>query len=165
MQIRATRASSDREIDLIASRMRLTLIEVLGEEAGTSLYTMEWLRERVRFHLDPQQCVAAVYVAESDTGEILAQTIVRIEPARPCEASQSPEEYGLVSTIYVVPEARRSGIAERLLAQAESWMGEQGLRRAATNTGQHNQKLIRLFEKRGYTISLRSEMVQLSRAL
>ena len=170
MQIRAARTSSDHEIDLIASRMRLTLIEVLGDEAGAALYTLDWLRERVRFHLDPQQCLAAVFVAESDAGEIIGQSIVRVEPARPADkapmenASSAAEEYGLMSTIYVVPAARRSGVAEQIVSQVEAWIRAQGLSRAATNAGQHNDKLIRLFEKRGYTIALRSgDMVQLSR--
>lgn len=146
--------------------MRLTLMEVLGDEAGAALYTLDWLRERVRFHLDPQQCLAAVYVAESDAGEIIGQSIVRVEPARPLATGPAPEEYGLMVTIYVVPEARRAGAAERLVDQAEAWMRKHGLERAATNTGQHNQKLIRLFEKRGYTISLHTkDMVQLARAL
>jgi GNAT superfamily N-acetyltransferase len=166
MQIRATRASSDLEIDLIASRMRLTLMEVLGDEAGAAMYTMDWLRERVRFHLDPQLCLAAVYVAESDAGEIIGQSIVRVEPARPALAATVQDEYGLVATIYVVPEARRAGVAELLLDQAEAWIRAQGLHRAATNTGQHNLKLIRLFEKRGYAITLRTDdMVQLAREL
>lgn len=179
MHIRAARASSDHEIDLITSRMRLTLMEVLGDEAGAALYPMDWLRARVRFHLDPQQCLAAVYLAESDAGEIIGQSIVRVEPARPeqparsarsndavptDEASAADEEYGLMSTIYVVPAARRSGVAEQLVTQVEAWIRAQGLSRAATNTGRHNDKLIRLFEKRGYTITLRSkDMVQLSR--
>lgn len=40
------------EIELVATRMRQTLVEVLGPEKGTALYTMEWLLERVRWHLD-----------------------------------------------------------------------------------------------------------------
>jgi ribosomal protein S18 acetylase RimI-like enzyme len=166
MRIRAARASSDREIDLIASRMRLTLIEVLGEEAGTAMYSMDWLRDRVRFHLDPQRSTAAVLLAESDASEILGQSIVRIEPARQQGAEPRADEYGLMSTIYVVPEARRMGVAERLVEQVEAWIRERGLDRAATNTGKHNQKLICLFEKRGYEVTLRTEdMVQLSRKI
>lgn len=166
MHIRATRASSDHEIDLIASRMRLTLMEVLGKEAGASRYTLDWLRARVRFHLDAQRCVGAVYVAESPTGKIVGQSIVRIEPARATAAPAARDEYGLMATIYVEPEARREGVAGRLVDQVEAWMRAQGLARAATNTSQHNDKLIRLFEKRGYQISLRTDdMVQLTRAL
>jgi GNAT superfamily N-acetyltransferase len=166
MQIRAARASSDVEVGLIASRMRLTLVEVLGKERAEEMYSQEWLRARVRFHLDPGLCHAAVYLAEADDGRVLGQSILRIEPARPLAAASAAEEYGLMATIYVVPEARRSGIAERLVEQVEAWIRSQGLSRAATNTGQHNEKLIRLFEKRGYTISLRTgDMLQLSRPL
>ena len=39
--IRALNPTSAEEIELVAARMRLTLIEVLGEEAGRSLYSMD----------------------------------------------------------------------------------------------------------------------------
>lgn len=51
LRIRALDPGSEAEIDLVAQRMRRTLIDVEGEETGTALYTMEWLRDQVRFHL------------------------------------------------------------------------------------------------------------------
>ena len=37
-------------IDLVAERMRATLIEVEGEDAGGAMYSMDWLRD---LGLDP----------------------------------------------------------------------------------------------------------------
>lgn len=178
MKIRAVQAASDQEIQLIAKRMRMTLMEVLGAEEGAQLYTLDWLRERVRFHLDPDQCVAQVLLAESEEeddaastsaassleSKILGHAIVRVEPARGKAVPSSPDEYGLMSTIYVPPDHRRQGIAEALLDAVETWVSARGLARCATNTGKHNLKLIQLMEKRGYEIRLRTEdMVQLVR--
>ena len=58
LKIREIDPTSKEEISLVASRMRETLIEVLGEERGTALYSMDWLRNRVLWHLDPTQTSA-----------------------------------------------------------------------------------------------------------
>lgn len=136
--------TSDAEIDLVAERMRATLIEVEGEENGIALYSMDWLRERVRWHLDPNQAVAQVLLAEDKDGVILGHTIVRRE------FEQDGREYGLVSTTYVLPESRRAGVAEALLYAGEEWMRSLGLGICATWTSSTNHKLIRMYEKHGY---------------
>jgi hypothetical protein len=61
--IREISPDCEAEIALVARRMRDTLVEVEGPEAGGSLYTLDWLRERVRWHLNPQAAVARVYLA------------------------------------------------------------------------------------------------------
>jgi hypothetical protein len=58
---------SDAEVDLVAARMRETLVEVLGRERGEVMYTMEWLRARVRRHMHPSR---AVFVAVDALQEI-----------------------------------------------------------------------------------------------
>jgi ribosomal protein S18 acetylase RimI-like enzyme len=137
--------------------MRETLVEVLGRERGESLYSMEWLRDRVSFHLDRER-TACVWVAETGN-EIVGHAIVRAEDTE-------ARAYGLFSTIYVVPALRRRQVASALLVQGEAWMWALGLKWAATNTSHTNQKLIRLFEKHGYEIVLREEeFVQLARDL
>lgn len=147
----------DSEVALVASRMRETLGEVLGKERGDAMYTREWLEERVRFHLEPSR-TAEVFLAEMDE-QIVGHTIVR-------EEQEKGEGYGLFSTIFVLPTHRRKDVARALVAQGESWMREQGLQRAATNTSSSNEKLIRLFEGQGYAIVLRvDQMVHLSRSL
>ena len=138
-------ATADEEIELVAQRMRATLIHVLGEERGTGLYTVDWLRERVRFHLDPARSTARV--------------LRREEPA-----GQPP--FGLFSTIYVEPGSRRRGVATALLLRGEAWFREQGLGRAATHTAAHNQPLIEQFGRQGYALTFSADdMVQLSKAL
>lgn len=152
MFIRAINPDSEDEINLVAQRMRDTLIEVEGEQAGTALYSIEWLRQRVRFHLDPAQALAKVYLALQDDQAgalplpqpVIGHTIVRQE----FDAAGQP--FGLFSTTYVLPLARRSGVAHQLLLQGETWMREQGLPAAATWTSQTNLKLIRLYARHGY---------------
>lgn len=157
MRIRELDPDSDIEIDLVATRMRLTLMEVIDPVQGDAMYTLDWLRDRVRFHLDPSR-QAAVFVACADDGTIIGHTIVRAQV-------EEDGEFGLFSTTYVVPEARRGGIAQSLLQRGELWMLLQGMLRAATYTSKSNDKLIRLYESRGYAIDLRSdEMVRLSRS-
>ncbi|MEQ1936174.1 MAG: hypothetical protein ABL962_20145, partial [Fimbriimonadaceae bacterium] len=79
MTIRPLNPNSIEEIELVAKRMRLTLMEVISVEEGEKMYTMDWLIERVKFHLDPTLCDGQVFLAEADDGTILGHTIVRIE--------------------------------------------------------------------------------------
>ncbi len=137
--------------------MRETLGEVLGEERGEAMYSLAWLEDRVRFHLEPSR-TAAVFVVETEE-QVVGHTIVR-------EESEDGELYGLFSTIFVLPDHRRREVARALVTHGEDWMRDKGLVRAATNTSSTNEKLIRLFEGQGYTIVLRVDnMVHLSRAL
>lgn len=142
--IRPIDPKSAVEINLVAERMRATLMEVEGEETGIALYSMDWLRERVRWHLDANQVTAGMFLAVHGDGEILGHTIVRKE------FEEDGREYGLVSTTYVLPAFRRAGVAEALLLAGEDWMRENGLACSATWTSATNLKLIRLYEKHGY---------------
>ncbi len=145
-------------VELVAQRMRLTLIEVLGETRGTELYEMDWLRERLRWHVDPSSSDSLVLLAHSEDDEVHGHTIVRVE------ATQEQPPFGLFSTTFVVPERRRDGIAMRLIEVGEEWLQEQGMTRFVTDTSVSNVKLIRLFEQRGYAITLEmDEMVRLSK--
>jgi GNAT superfamily N-acetyltransferase len=160
LRIRELEPGASDEIELVAQRMRATLVHVLGEERGTALYTLDWLRDRVRFHLDPERSTAKVFLAELRPGEVAGHTIVRRE-----EPSGEPP-FGLFSTIYVEPSSRRRGVATALLLQGEAWFREQGLSRAATNTAEHNQPLIAQFQRQGYALVFTAnEMVQLSKGL
>ena len=145
MHIRELDARNDHEVRLVAERMRATLVEVEGEAQGAQLYSMDWLEQRVRWHLDPAQTRAQVAVAVDETGAIVGHTIVRIE---------SPDDapFGLVSTTYVLPEARQSGLASRLLEHAHRWFRDRGVDTVCTWTSSTNTKLIGLYRKYGYTI-------------
>jgi GNAT superfamily N-acetyltransferase len=145
VHIRVIDPNSEIEIELVAQRMRATLIEVEGEAAGTALHSMEWLRARVRWHLDGDSVAAEVFLAVDSDGEVIGHTIVRRE------LDAEGGEFGLVSTTYVVPHARRSGVADELLRRGENWFRSQSLQRCETWTSATNSKLIQLYAKHGYT--------------
>lgn len=173
-------AENARSIELVAQRMRQTLIEVEGEEVGRALYSMDWLQQRVRWHLNPDQCDGAVFlavregcassqaaVAEAPNhGEVAGHLIVRVEQ------QEEGQKYGLISTIYVEPDTRRSGVGERLMRAGEDWLRGKKLLLSTTWTSAANAKLISLLKGRGYQIHGRSkhdttgtEMVNLARTL
>jgi GNAT superfamily N-acetyltransferase len=158
-RVRPLAPSSSDEVELVATRMRETLVEVLGDERGGGLYTMEWLRDRVRFHLDPARSTATVLLAENHDGHITGHTIVRIE-------DEAGKKLGLFSTIFVERESRRAGVAASLLLAGEAWMVQQHAADAATYTSHSNFKLINLFRNHGYRLAgAESEMVRLTRPL
>lgn len=155
IQIRPIDPLSQAEVELVAERMRETLVEVVGKERGEAMYTLEWLQDRVRFHLDPKQSTAAVFLAVSSDSRVLGHTIVREEK------SEDGSKHGLFSTTYVEKSSRRLGVADQLLASGEEWMRAQGLKRAATATAENNTPLIRLYEKHGYSITGRFPDIQM----
>jgi hypothetical protein len=55
-------AQTDEEIAWVARHMRETLIEVLGNERGETMYTLAWLDNRVREHIDGR-LEGAIFVA------------------------------------------------------------------------------------------------------
>lgn len=137
---------SQAERDLVAERMRLTLLEVVGEE----LYTMDWLRDRVDFHLREG---AVLVAAEND--ETLGHTIVRVE-----------DGVGLFSTTYVDPAHRRRKVAQALVRRGEEWLAARGMAEAVTCTAESNLPLQRLFQGLGYAeTDRREDFVKLSRSL
>lgn len=138
--------------------MRKTLVEVLGAERGGTMYTQEWLKERVLFHLDPEKS-AEILLAELKNGCIAGHFIVRVE-------QDSSGDFGYGSTIYVEPEYRRLGIARALLEAADEWMLQRNLTMAFYNTAITNSKLISLFCSEGYElIEEHGEMVRLRKSL
>ncbi len=142
MLIRPLDPESSVERELVALRMRLTLEEVLGIERGRAMYTREWLRERVAFHLER----GAIFLAQGEQEVIAGHTILRLEP-----------EEGLFSTTYVAPAFRRRSVARRLVERGEDWLREQGALLAATYTDEHNHGLQRLFLSLGYTLEPRPD--------
>lgn len=158
--IRPIKPDSPSEIELVATRMRLTLIEVLGEEVGGSMYTMEWLVERVRWHLDPAHCIGTVLLAEDETGAILGHTILRVQ------SDDEVGEHGLFSTFYVDPAHRGKGVATAFVRAGEAWMRDQGMTRAMTYTATNNSRLRNLMASQGYgPILEKNDMVVLAKQL
>jgi len=132
-------------VNLVASRMRRTLVEVLGLERGEAMCSLDWLRARVLWHLDPTNCVGQVFLAVCSE-VVLGHTIVRIEN----DAGAHP--HGLFSTIYVDPEQRRRGVGSRLLFAGERWFRGNGVEKFATKTAKANAKLVELFGRHGYNV-------------
>jgi len=159
-KIREINRHSDLEISLVASRMRQTLIDVLGEQKGRDMYTMDWLKERVLWHLDPTKSKAKIFLSENAQFEITGHAIARVE------RDESGIEYGYFSTIYVDSESRRQGIATALMETVERWFVERQMPKMIYNTATTNTRLIGLFNEHGYgVISSEGEMVQLMKVL
>jgi GNAT superfamily N-acetyltransferase len=144
LTLQALDKGDEAGIALVAQRMRRTLVEVEGEVTGTALYTMGWLRERVRWHLDPACCIGQVWLAVAASGEVAGHTLVRVE------ADADGCRFGLFSTSFVAPAWRRQGVAGQLLLQGEAWMRGQGLGAASTWTSSTNTPLVRLYTRHGY---------------
>lgn len=160
--IRPLDPAAHEEVALVAERMRLTLVEVLGEETGAGMYTHEWLEDRVLEHLDPARLHGQVFVAVEPGGAIAGHTIVRIEK------DDGGRAFGVFSTTYVTPDSRRTGVADALLDRGEDWMREQRVTVAQTWTSDTNAPLLALYRKHGYALTLRvpeKKMVVLSKAL
>ena len=156
MEIRTIHPDDQEEILWVALRMRWTLMEVLGDKEGESLYSMEWLEHRVRFHLDPNQCLGQIFLCITPDGDRMGYTILRREEPT----------LGLFSTTYVEQQWRRHGVARALLQQGEDWMRRLGLQRAATYTAEDNLKLHQLYLGQGYQlIPSQSGFVQLVKEL
>ena len=154
--------ADEARLEIVATRMRRTLMEVLDDETGRAMYSMDWLRDRVRWHLDPARCTGQVFLALDRDEDVCGHTIVRLE------VDEHGRSVGLFSTTYVAPEARRLGVAKALLETGERWLIERGVQTLATNTAEDNERLIRLFEQRGYAIVLRvpdRKMVRLERTV
>lgn len=148
--LRDLNPSSALELDLVAHRMRATLVEVEGHERGFNMYTLDWLRDRVRWHLDAAQVMARVVLAGEPGAEPIGHSIFRLERASDGDAAGT---FGLISTTYVLPDHRRHGVAAALLAEAEAWFRAQGAYAAGTWTSSTNAALIGLYERHGYAIT------------
>jgi len=157
MKIREIDPHSEVEINLVAQRMRQTLVEVLGKEKAESMYTMDWLIERVRWHLDSKNTDGRVFLSEDRGGKIVGQAIARIDHG---------SSFGYFSTIFVEPAFRRNGIALSMMKHVEDWFLENKMPKIVYNTANNHFALISLFKSYGYKITeAESEMVQLTKSL
>jgi len=166
LRIREISQQSRAEVGLVARWMWDTLVEIEGEENAARLHTLDWIRERVLWHLHEPKVCGKVLLATIGDGEIIGHTILR----RECHENAS--DFGLISTTYVLPQFRRRGVADRLLLAGEAWFKSLRLSRCSTWTSAANSKLIRLCEKHGYAITERARhevtgtpMVNLSKQL
>lgn len=135
-------------IGVIAQRMRLTLVEVLGAARADEMFDHSELVDRVHWHLDRSESdrAAEVFVAEDAAGRLVGHTMVRRESGEPFES----KPVGLFATTYVEPRARRTGVASALLSRGEDWMRRHELSMASTFTDPGNARLQALYARHGY---------------
>jgi GNAT superfamily N-acetyltransferase len=145
MNIREINSTCAAEITLVAQRMLDTLMEIEGPERGAAIHSLQWLEDRVRWHLDPAMTTAQVLVAVGPGRAIIGHSIFRIE-------SPDLDPFGLIATTYVVPSSRKSGWAATFLDRAHTWFRDQGISVSCTWTSGSNTPLISLYERFGYTI-------------
>jgi GNAT superfamily N-acetyltransferase len=158
--IRDIDPKSEAEIRLVAQRMRQTLVEVIGEERAIAMYTMDWLVDRVRWHLDREKTDGRVFLLEADDGHVAGQAIARVEH------DVDGTRYGYFSTIFVEPESRRKGNAVTLVRHVESWFREKRMPKIVYNTAKDHKAIISLFSAHGYRIThAEDEMIQLTKIL
>ena len=86
---------------------------------------------------------AAVYVAESDEGEIVGRLSVARDPH---PASAHVADLGLM----VAAAHRRRGIGQALLRQAVDWARAHGVEKLELHVFPHNQPAIALYESFGF---------------
>lgn len=157
MKIREIDSQSEFEVHLVARRMRQTLVEVLGEDRGGSMYTMEWLIDRVRWHLDPKNTEGRVFLLENQQGDVVGHAIVRIDFG---------SSFGYFSTIFIERSSRRQGFAKRLVKHVEDWLLKNEMPKVVYNTANNHVAAIDLFRSNGYTVThSESEMLQLTKVL
>lgn len=155
VHIREIDPAFECEVHLVAQRMRQTLVEVLGKERGESMYTMEWLIDRVRWHLDQTKTNGKVFLSENQKQEIVGQAVARIDFA---------SDFGYFSTIFVESKSRKCGVAKALISHVENWFLQNQISKIIYNTAQNHLAIIHLFESQGYLVTHRdSEMIQLTK--
>ena len=102
------------------------------------MYSMDWLRQRVLWHLDPTEVIGQVFVAVNAQEGIVGHSIVRLEIE--VGGDDFINTVGLFSTTYVEPASRQFGVATLLLERGEQWMLEQEMTEAVTYTDANNVK-------------------------
>ena len=160
IRIREINPDSQSEVSLVAERMRLTLIERVGERRAAAMYSMSGLVDRVLWHLDSNRTIAKIYLVEDYANRIIAHAIARLE------RDEEGNVFGYFSTIYVEPGLRNQGVATRLMLKVESWLREMKMSKVVYNTAADHEGLIRLYSRHGYVITHREgEMIQLTKLL
>lgn len=88
-----------------------------------------------------------IFVAESDRVVGFAHGRMENPPDFP---SFIPERWGYLSTLYVLEEARRDGIAAALVSRAEVWAREHSATRMECNVYDFNHQAQAFFQGAGY---------------
>ena len=104
-------------------------------EANYLLDVQALLAPEVRFHVVRQD------------GKAVGTGAYRLQPGEPETAGQA---YGEIKRMYVEPALRGQRIAERVLAQMEQGLRDEGITLALLETGEEQTAAVRLYERSGY---------------
>jgi ribosomal protein S18 acetylase RimI-like enzyme len=155
-KIRDINPNSNEEIKIVAERMRETLIEVLGKDKGESMYSLEWLTERVLWHLDSKNTDGKVIVICNKEQKIFGHAICRID------YDDQKKPFGYFSTIFLAQEFRNLGLASEIVTFVENWFISKNVNKFVYNTATNHTAILKLFHKHGFKKEdSSSEMVQL----
>jgi RimJ/RimL family protein N-acetyltransferase len=135
---RAVPADAARVVELASA--------VAGEEEGWLLADARWRSagdERRYIRALQRHPDAAVYVAETETGQIVGRLSLMRDPH---PASRHVGDLGLM----VAASHRRHGIGTALMAAAEEWALGAGVSKLELHVFPHNDAAIALYEKLGY---------------
>ncbi|HVM95733.1 MAG TPA: GNAT family N-acetyltransferase [Candidatus Acidoferrales bacterium] len=102
-----------------------------------------------------QSSDVVVFVAESD-GDIVGYVYAGVEPL---SWKELRDRAGFVHDVYVAPQARRQGIAVRLVEAAAEWLTATGVPRVMLWTAEPNGAAQRLFARLGF----RRTMIEMTR--
>lgn len=97
----------------------------------------------------------AIFVAER-AGAIIGYVYAGVEPR---SWKELRDVAGFIHDVVVDPDARRSGVATRLIETAAAWLATRGVPRVMLWTAEQNQEAQRLFEHLGF----RRTMIEMTR--
>ncbi len=112
---------------------------------GDSLYASDPASEH-RFTsevLDPQTVLVTVVAYDEDGGPVGHACLRTLAGAMAGDLE--------IKRMYVVPEARGSGVADALLAAVERRAQDEGVPRVVIHTGDRQHAALRFYERHGYT--------------
>lgn len=144
----SVRPATPGDLDVV-TELRIAL---LREHAGNAIYG--------RLRRDAEQKARPLYAAQlRSTQEVilLAETGERTVGILRCVDTLGspllePSRYGYVSSVYVRPTARRSGVLRALLDSAERWARGRGLTELRLHNAADNDLAASTWEGLGFTI-------------
>lgn len=132
--LRMIAALQDYEVPLHDSRL---------PSATTSEPYLRWLKERLR------EQSGAMFIAEA-AGVPIGYVACFVEEDDSAQETPDSNRYGLVNDIYVDPEFRAQGLAQRLLAAAEAHLRPTGVTRLRINVLANNARAWQAYERYGF---------------
>ena len=123
-------------------------VEALAVVHHVDGYPMNW-------PADPRRWLCSIgslqaWVAETDLGAVVGHVALRrVTPPNPAGESSTPPT-AEVSRLFVVPTARRQGVATWLLRHAQKWATEHGFDLTLEVTNEERSAAIALYERTGW---------------